>query len=60
VKFAEGKKTVATAPAKLVNKQTTQEAIETVTATDDTAVLRAVDLKKLVIQFENAAPGAGN
>jgi len=51
---------VATAPAKLVSNQTDEEAFETFTAADKTTVLRAVDLKKFSIQFENAAPGAGN
>jgi hypothetical protein len=60
VSFTEGKKTVATASAKLVSNQTDEEAIETSTAADKTTVLRAVDLKKFSIQFEDAAPGAGN
>jgi hypothetical protein len=60
VTFNEGNKTVATAPAKLVSNQTYEEAFETFTAADKTTVLRAVDLKKFSIQFENAAPGAGN
>ena len=60
VSFTEGKKTVATASAKLVNNQENEEAIETFTAADKTTVLRAIDLKKHSIQFENAAPGAGN
>jgi hypothetical protein len=60
VSFTEGKKTVATASAKLVSNQADEEAIETFTAADKTTVLRAVDLKKFSIQFENAAPGAGN
>ena len=60
VKFAEGKNVVATAPAKLVNTSTNQEAIETDTVADSTRLLRAVDLKRSTIQFENAAPGAGN
>jgi hypothetical protein len=60
VKFAEGKNIVATAPATLVNTPTNQEAIETDTAADSTKLLRAVDLKKVTIQFEKAAPGAGN
>ena len=60
VSFTEGKTTVATASAKLVSNQTNEEAIETSIAADKTTVLRAVDLKKFSIQFENAAPGAGN
>ena len=60
VNFAEGKKTVATAHGKLVSNPTDQEAIETFTTADNTRVLRAVDLKNKTIQFENAAPNAGN
>jgi hypothetical protein len=60
VNFVEGKKTVATAPAKLVSNPTSEEAIETATQTDNTLVLQAVDLKNVTIRFENAVPGAGN
>jgi hypothetical protein len=60
VSFVEGKKTVATAPAKLVSNPTREEAIETATQTDNTRVLRAVDLTNVTIRFENAVPGAGN
>ena len=59
VKFAEGKTIVATAPAKLVSNPSKQEAVETDGATG-TAVLHAVDLRNITIQFENSAPGAGN
>jgi hypothetical protein len=60
VSFVEGKKTVATAPAKLVSNPTSEEAIETATQTDNTQVLQAVDLKNVTIRFENAVHGAGN
>jgi hypothetical protein len=60
VSFVEGKKTVATAPAKLVRNPTSEEAIETAAQTDNTRVLQAVDLKNVTIRFENAVPGAGN
>src|SRR5579862_8858445 len=60
VSFVEGKKTVATASARLVKNQSNQEAIETTTAADNTTVLHAVDLKTLTIQFENPTSGAGN
>lgn len=59
VSFDEGKKTIATTSAKLVNNRNNQDAIET-SAHDNTTVLDAVDLKNLTIQFENAAPSAGN
>jgi hypothetical protein len=60
VSFTEGKKTLATAPAKLVTKGNDQEAIETADAAGNTTVLRSIDLKNITIQFENAASGAGN
>jgi hypothetical protein len=60
VSFTEGKKTIATAPAKLMNNPTRQEAIEMNTAAAGTPVLTAIDLKNLTLQFENAAPNAGN
>src|SRR5579863_2893462 len=60
VSFVEGKKTVATASARLVKNQYNLEAIETTTAADNTTVLHAVDLKTLTIQFENPTSGAGN
>jgi hypothetical protein len=61
VRFVEGKKTVATAPAKLVSNTTDLDnAVETNTTADNTTVLRAIDLKHITIRFENAAPSAGN
>jgi len=60
VSFVEGKKIVATAPAKLVSNPTNEEAIETTTQTGNTQVLQAVDLKNVTIRFENTVPGAGN
>jgi hypothetical protein len=60
VSFTEGKKTVATVPAKLVSNTNSEEAIETNRAPNTTAVLQAIDLKHFTIQFENTAPAAGN
>jgi hypothetical protein len=60
VSFTEGKKTVATVPAKLVTTRNDEEAIETANAAGNTAVLRAIDLKNVTIQFGNAASSAGN
>lgn len=60
VSFLDGDKTVATAPAELVNKTNKQDAIETFTAPDNTEVLQAVDLKNLSVRFENTAIHAGN
>lgn len=60
VSFLDGKKTVATAPAKLVSKPNNEEAIETVTEPGNTQVLQAVDLKNLSVRFENTAPSTGN
>jgi hypothetical protein len=62
VTFVAGSKTVATAPAKLVNDRNNEPgAIETDTAKDNTVTLTAVDLKNLTIQFSNVgAAAAGN
>ena len=61
VTFLSGKKTVATAPAKLVNSERNQVgAIETVAAADKTQVLKAVDLSKQTLEFETPVPAAGN
>lgn len=60
VSFTQGKKTVATAHGKLGGNPTNEEAIETITAADNTTILQAVDFKNLSIHFDNAAPSAGN
>src|SRR5438874_10780790 len=60
VSFVQGKKTIASAPAKLVSNRMNEEAIETSTAPDNTTVLQAVDLKNIKLQFENEAAAAGN
>ncbi|MBV8629674.1 MAG: hypothetical protein JOZ83_02035 [Silvibacterium sp.] len=60
VSFVEGRKTIATAPAKLVNASSQYPAIETVAAPDNTQILKAVDLNNLTIQFQNTVPAAGN
>jgi hypothetical protein len=60
VSFAEGKKTIATAPAKLVGNSLNEQAVETTTAADHITVLRAIDLKNVTLQFENDAPVSGN
>ena len=59
VSFMEGKQIIATAPAKLVNNPTGEEAIETDIQAGKT-VLQAIDLKKISLQFENAATNSGN
>lgn len=59
VSFAEGKKIVATAQGKILNNPNHEEAIEMNTA-DGTAVLQAIDLKKITIQFGNTATATGN
>jgi hypothetical protein len=60
VSFAEGKKTIATVPGKLVNVSTSQQAVETIAGSDQTTVLQAIDLNKIALQFGNDAPAAGN
>jgi len=60
VTFLEGKKTVATAPAKLINTPGSEQAIETFTTPDKTLLLKAVDLNKLTIQFQTPDSAAGN
>lgn len=60
VSFVKGKKTIATAPAKLVGNRTNEEAIETSTAPDNTTLLQAVDLKHITLQFDSGAAAAGN
>ena len=61
VTFTEGKKTVATVPAKLVSNPTNEPgAIETDTASGKTPALNAVDLKNVTIQFEDSSTAAGN
>jgi hypothetical protein len=61
VTFLKGKKTVATAPAKLVNTASNEQAaIETFTTPDKTQILKAVDLKNLTIQFQTPVSAAGN
>jgi hypothetical protein len=61
VTFLNGKKTVATAPAKLVNTASGQEkAVETFTAADKTQLLKAVDLKNMSLQFQLPVSVAGN
>jgi hypothetical protein len=60
VTFLKGNKTVATAPAKLVNTSSNQNAIETFTTADKTQLLKAVDLKNLTIQFQTPVSASGN
>ena len=60
VSFAEGKKTIATVPARLVSVSTDQEAVETTTEADKTTALQAIDLNKLSLRFGKDAPAAGN
>ena len=59
VSFTDGKKTIATVQGKILNNPNQEEAIETNTAAG-TAVLQAIDLKKITIQFENTANSTGN
>lgn len=61
VSFIVGKKTVATAPARIVSDPASQPgAIDTNAATDKTVILQAVELKNETIQFANDISAAGN
>lgn len=60
VSFAEGKKVIATIPAKLASNPNNEDAIETTTAADNTTVLQAIDVKHITLQFGNDVPAAGN
>ena len=60
VNFTKDKKTIATAPAKLVGNSINEQAVETATAANHTTVLQAIDLKSMTLQFENDAPATGN
>lgn len=59
VSFVEGRKTVATVPAKLMSNRSGEEAVETDTASK-TPILNAIDTKNVVIQFESSTAAAGN
>jgi len=62
VNFVAGKKTVATAPAKLVTTSSSAPtSVETATNPDKTQVLNAIETNKLTIEFQNAGQTtAGN
>jgi hypothetical protein len=60
VTFAQGKKIVATVPAKLVTDQHQAQGIETNASTNNTTVLQAIDLNKITLQFGDGGPSAGN
>ena len=60
VSFTEGKKTIATAHAKLLSNRNNEEAIDTTAAAGSKTVLNAIDLKNITLQFQNDAPSAGN
>lgn len=61
VSFIEGKKVVATAPAKFVNQQPSEPgAVETEAGSDQTEILQAVDLNHASLQFGDTVPVAGN
>jgi hypothetical protein len=60
VKFAEGRKTVATVPARLVKDRHDLQGIETNASTNNTRVLQAIYLSKITLQFEDAGPSTGN
>ena len=60
VSFLNGKTTVATAPARLVNSSTgAYPAVTTDLASDNTRVLRSIDLKNVCLQFEPSVTAEG-
>lgn len=60
VHFLDGKKVVATAPAKIQEVRNGQDgAIET-DSIDNAVVLQAIDLKNMTLRFDGAVPSQGN
>lgn len=61
VSFMDGRKIVATAPARLVNEPASQPgAVEVQEGTGKTEILQAVDLKGEALQFGGTVSSAGN
>ena len=61
VSFMEGKKTVATAPAKLVNQESSYDgAVEIKTTDDNSKLLEGISWKKRALIFDQSGAAAGN
>jgi hypothetical protein len=60
VTFEKGRKTVATAPAKLQSTPHGEDAVEVAPQSDHTAALIAVDFDRLTLQFQLPSNSAGN
>ena len=61
VKFLQGKKVLATAPAKLVSTNSNVgKAVSTRTESDNSRVITEIAFKKQALRFDESAPAAGN
>jgi hypothetical protein len=61
VSFLQGKKTVVTAPAKLVSENNSVgKAVSLRTDSDKSQVVTEIAFKKLSLRFDESAPAAGN
>jgi hypothetical protein len=61
VSFLQGKKTVATAPARLVKEQNSSaKAVRLRTEADNSRVVTGIDFKKLSLVFEEPTAAQGN
>lgn len=61
VSFLQGKKTVATAPAKLVSTTSSVgKAVSTRAESDNSRVVTEIAFKKQALRFDESAPAAGN
>jgi hypothetical protein len=61
VSFLQGKKTLATAPAKLVSTNSNVgKAVSTRTESDSSRVITEIAFKKQALRFNESAPAAGN
>ena len=60
VSFVQGKKTIATAPAKLVSENNSVKAVSTRTESDQSKVVTEIAFKKQSLRFDESAAAAGN
>ena len=61
VSFLQGKKTLATAPAKLISTTSNVgKAVSTRTESDNSRVITEIAFRKQALRFNESAPAAGN